>query len=169
MGRSARSTRFPVGLHIMCILGLVKLRDGVVYVSSGWMSGSIDKNEAMIRQILGRLVNAGLATSMAGSRGGTIIGKPAEDITLLDIYKAVEDERIFGVHDGNEECQIARYVEGYMEMFFEDAESQFECELRGVRLSDIVDDMYEEFKKSGFTPPPYHKLSTVSVNKDVAS
>lgn len=168
MSRSARSTRFPVGLHIMCILALVQRRDGVVYVSSGWMAGSINKNEVMIRQILGRLVKAGLATSMAGSRGGAIIGKSAEEITLLDIYRAVEDGHIFGVHEGSEECPIARYVEAYLEMFFEEAESQFESELRGVLLSEVASDMYAEVSRSGFTPPPYHKSAALAVKEKEA-
>jgi DNA-binding IscR family transcriptional regulator len=155
MSRCARSTRFPVGLHIMCLLAMVKLRNGEVYVSSGWMSGSVNKNEATVRLILGRLVKAGLAKSMAGSRGGAVIAKPIEEISLLDIYKAVEDERIFGVHDANAECPIAQYVGGYIEKFFDDAESKFERDLAGVVLSDIVVDMYKEFTERGLTPPPY--------------
>ena len=137
MSRGARSTRFPVGLHIMCILAVVKMRDGDVNVSSGWMAGSIHKNEAMIRQILGRLVKAGLASSTAGSRGGAILGKASADSTLSTIYKAVEDKRIFGVHEGNGQCPIARFVDGYLGTFFENAEIRFESELRGVRLSEI--------------------------------
>ena len=140
----------------MCILALVHKRDGVVHVSSGWMAQSINKNEVMIRQVLGKLVKAGLAESTAGSRGGAIIAKKDEDITLLDIYKAVEDERIFSVHQGNEQCPISQYVDGYLGNLFDQSESQFERDLKAVRLSDIADDLYEKLLESGAEPPPYH-------------
>lgn len=141
----------------MCILGLVRKRDGVVHVSSRWMAQSIDKNEVIIRQILGKLIKVGLAESTTGSRGGAVIVKPDDKITLLDIYKAVEDEPIFGIHDSNGECPIAQYVDGYLGDLFDGAESKFERDLKAVRLSDIADDLFDKLLEGGAQPPPYHE------------
>lgn len=155
MKRSARSTRFPVGLHIMCILALIDKMEDKIYLSSGWMAASVRKNEAMIRQIVVMLSKAGLVKTFPGSRGGTRLRKDADSITLLDIYKAVEHEPLFGVHVGNEECLVSNYVDEYLCGFFGKAESMFEKELQGVLLSDLGQEIQAQALATNFMPPPH--------------
>lgn len=154
MKRSARSTRFPVGLHILCMLALIDKMQDDIYLSSGWMAASVMKNEAMVRQIVVMLSKAGLVKTAPGSRGGARLRKQADTITLLDIYRAVEHEPLFGVHVGNEQCLIANYVDEYLRAFFEKAESQFEKELEGVLLSDLGQDLQAQALATNFVPPP---------------
>lgn len=152
MKRSARSTRFPVALHIMCMLTHFEKLVAGAYLSSGKMAGSTQKNEAMVRQIIGMLAKEGLVNSSAGSKGGARLAKEAQRITLLDIYRAVEEQKIFGIHSGKDDCLVANFVEDYLEDFFLRAEEQFESELDRVRLSDLGDDIHAQAMEKNWTP-----------------
>ena len=41
-------------------------------------------------KIMGKLASAGLVKSFKGNRGGYELGRPAEELTLLDVISAVE-------------------------------------------------------------------------------
>lgn len=157
MKRSARSTRFPVALHIMCLLERVEVTDAATCLSSGLMAQSVNKNEVLIRQMLSMLSKAGLVKSTSGSKGGARLAKDAKTITLLDIYKAVESERIFGVHEGSDSCPVARFVEDYLGAFLQEAEDKFEKDLSELLLSDIGAQLHAKAMRANFKPPPFHE------------
>lgn len=154
--RSARSTRFPVAMHLMTMLAMVELREGPLFLSSAWMAHSANKNQATLRLLLGKLSKAGLIETAAGSRGGARLARDAREITCLDIYKAMEHDSLFGVHEGNPECLISTYVGGFMESFFDEAEHRFERELSTVCLGDVADNLNATAIAEGFEPPPIH-------------
>ena len=156
MKRSARSTRFPVALHIMCMLTHVETLADCDCVSSGKMAVSTQKNEAIVRQIVGMLTKKGLVDSSCGSKGGARLAKAAQRITLLDIYRAVENQKIFGIHSGKEDCLIANYVEGYLKNLFQAAEEQIESKLDGIRLSDLGDDIHAQALAANWIPPLFN-------------
>lgn len=43
------------------------------------------------RQIANRLAHKGLLTSRRGSKGGFSLARPAEDITMLDVFRAMDE------------------------------------------------------------------------------
>ena len=45
---------------------------------------------AHLSKVLQRLARAGLVESERGPKGGFRLGRPAEDISLLDVYEAIE-------------------------------------------------------------------------------
>lgn len=141
MKRSARSTRFPLALHVMCMLAYWARENKNGYLTSRKISYSVAKNEVIVRQVLGMLLRAGLVNSVSGCGGGAQLAKAEQEINLLDIYKAVEEQSIFGLHSPNDVCPVARYVEGYLGDFLEGVERRFENELNGVLLSDVMQDM----------------------------
>jgi DNA-binding IscR family transcriptional regulator len=153
MKHSARSTRFPVAMHIMTMLALVNLREGPIFLSSAFLAKSAAKNGASLRVTLGQLSKAGLIETAAGSRGGSRLARDARDITCLEIYKSVEAKSLFGVHEGNPDCLICTYVGGFMESFFDEAERRFERELNTVCLADVADNLNVTATAEGFEFP----------------
>jgi len=145
----------------MCLLAVIRLREGPIYLSSGWMSHSLDKNQVVLRQILGKLSKAGLVETASGSRGGARLAREAKKITCYDIYQAVEHHALFGVHEGNPDCVVSEFVGGFMETFFEDAEQRFENELKNVRLSEVAESLNEKAVMEGFEPPPVHEPAPI--------
>ena len=53
-------------------------------------------NPVVVRRVLGKLREAGLLLSEKGHAGGWRLAKPAESITLADVYLALEERLVSG-------------------------------------------------------------------------
>lgn len=60
------------------------------FLTAGEISKTISGSEAHLAKVMRRLVRAELVKSTRGPGGGFKIAKPADEITLLDIYESVE-------------------------------------------------------------------------------
>lgn len=91
------SSRFSIAVHIVVAIVLLS---GTQKMTSDFLASCINVNPVVIRRILGRLKKAGLADVKSGE-GGAFLLKEATEITLLDIYRAVEtaeDMSLFNSH-----------------------------------------------------------------------
>ena len=87
------NTNLTVAIHtILCIAFFEKDNK----VTSEFIAGSTGMNPVIIRKILGKLQAAGIVETKAGV-GGSSLSKKTEEITLLDVYKAVSEEEILTV------------------------------------------------------------------------
>ncbi len=66
-------------------------RDGMV--KRAVIAESIQAPPSVMAQALADLVRAGLAIAVAGPRGGYRLARPADQITVLDVVRAMEPER----------------------------------------------------------------------------
>ena len=107
------SSRLPIAAHIlMCI---VRFGEDCK-ITSDFLAGSVNVNPVIIRKTLGQLKKAGLVNVEAGV-GGASLAKAPEDITLLDIFHAVEpkEEPLFHFHENpNPACPVGREVHGIL-------------------------------------------------------
>jgi Rrf2 family protein len=74
-----------LGLHAMAVLGA---SDGAVSVAS--MAELLSCSPAHLSKVLQDLGKRGLVTARRGPSGGYSLGRPAGDVSLLDIYEAIE-------------------------------------------------------------------------------
>ena len=134
------SSRFAVGIHILALIEINK--DGVS--SSEFLAGSVNTNPAVIRKIMGMLKKAGLIEVHPGIAGAKL-AKRLSDITLLDVYKAVnvvQDKELFSVHENpNPECPVGRNIQSTIEPLFSVAQLAMEKVLGNVTLEDVVKDI----------------------------
>lgn len=87
------SSRFTMAIHMFACIDTFTDQK----MTSDFMAGSIGTNPVIIRKILQQLKAAGLIEVSRGT-GGVTITRPLEQITFLDIYKAVEctpEEQLF--------------------------------------------------------------------------
>jgi DNA-binding IscR family transcriptional regulator len=134
------SSRFAVGIHILALIEINK--DGVS--SSEFLAGSVNTNPAVIRKIMGMLKKAGLIEVHPGIAGAKL-AKERSDITLLDVYTAVnvvQDKELFSLHENpNPECPVGRNIQNTIEPLFSTAQLAMEKVLGSVTLEDVVKDI----------------------------
>ena len=96
----------------------------------------------IIRNILGQLKAAGLVTVKAGE-GGTSLTKKPEQITLLDIFDAVEkEEALFHFHENpNPTCPVGKNVHAVLDSRLLAIQEAMREQMRSVTLQDLLDDM----------------------------
>lgn len=129
------NSRLAVAIHIMVLLASNPRET----VSSEWMAGSVNTNPVVIRRIMGMLRKAGLLTSSAGKTGAELTKEPS-DITLLDIFKAVEPkDELFAIHEKpNPACPVGRNIQSALDLTFTRVQTAMEEELRSQSLQDVM-------------------------------
>jgi len=139
------SSRFSVGIHIISLIEINK--DGVS--SSEYLAESVNTNPAVIRKIMGMLKKAGLIKVQPGIAGAEL-SKDLSDITLLDVYKAVnvvKDNQLFSIHESpNPDCTVGRNIQKTIEPLFFNAQIAMEKVLEKVTIEDVVKDIIEKEK-----------------------
>ena len=134
------SSRFSVAVHIISILQLY----GNPMPTSEYIAGSVNTNPVVIRRILGMLKQAGIVDMKRGT-GGAYLVKNVEDITMLDIYKAVgsvEDGQLFQIHENpNPNCPIGANIQEVINISLIEAQQAMEKVLEKIILSDMTKDL----------------------------
>ena len=136
------SSRFSVGIHILTLIEINK--DEVS--SSEYLAGSVNTNPAVIRKIMGMLKKAELINVQPGIAGAEL-AKDLSDITLLDVYKAVnvvKDNELFHIHEPNPDCTAGRNIQNTIESYFFSAQTALEKVLENVTIEDVVKDVIEK-------------------------
>lgn len=92
------SSRFTMAVHtLLCIDFFGKTEK----VTSDFIAGSVGTNPVIIRKLLIQLKAAGLIQVKRGT-GGTALEKPLSDISLYDVYHAVDcvgNDSLFHFHE----------------------------------------------------------------------
>ena len=134
------TSKFTVAVHI---LACIDIFGGQMRVTSDFLSGSTGVNAVIVRNVLGQLRNAGIVETRQGS-GGAHLAKALDEITLYDIYKAVDcvdDEGLFHFHENpNADCPVGRNIHKAMDDRLQTAQAALENELKSTTLADIVAD-----------------------------
>lgn len=139
------NTRFAVAVHILTLLEQQRGEP----VTSEYIAGSVNTNPSLVRRLVGMLTKAGLTTSQLGSGGGTLLARPAAKITLLDVYKAVDEGELFAMHRErpNPACPIGRNIQAALENHFATASMALEDELRQVTIADVLADVRKQDRR----------------------
>lgn len=133
------SSRLPVAVHIL--LAIVEF-EGKEKTTSTFLAGSVNVNPVIIRNTLGQLKAAGLVTVKAGE-GGASLAKEPKEITLLDIFDAVEkEEALFHFHENpNPECPVGKNVHAVLDSKLFAIQEVMREKMKSVTLQDLIDDL----------------------------
>ncbi|WP_199539861.1 Rrf2 family transcriptional regulator [Paraburkholderia kururiensis] len=133
------SSRFAFAVHVLALLAQ---QEGVP-LSSEIIAGSVNTNPALIRRLLTMLAQAGLTTSQLGAGGGALLARAPEDITLLEVYCAVEDPQLFGLHreEPNPACMVGRNIQQVLRGIMDDAQRAMEASLAARTVADTFSDV----------------------------
>ncbi len=134
------SSRFTIAVHVLIAIEAFK---NDYKVTSELLASSANVNPTVIRRILQQLKKADIVTVKRGS-GGADIERPLTEITLLDVYNAVEpvdNGQLFHFHeDPNEECPVGRNIHKIMDYRLDEIQNAMEDKMRRITIADIMAD-----------------------------
>lgn len=129
------NTRFSMAVHIMTALAYMAEK-----LSSEQLAKTVNTNAVVVRRILCELNRAGLIHAERGKNGGFILARRANEISLLDIYRAVmEEQELVALHNNaeNRKCPVSCKVRGTLAAHLQKAQHVYERELEKVMLADL--------------------------------
>jgi len=135
------SSRFTIATHMLIIIAL---RGKESKVTSDFLAASVGVNPVIIRKTLSQLKNAELISVARGTGGAEII-KDLEDISLLDVYQAVEclgkKGQLFSFHDNpNPDCPVGANIHRVLDEKLDKIQEAMEEELSQTSLARVVAD-----------------------------
>lgn len=132
--------RFPTALQLMLNLALAHA-EGVAQLSSTQLAGALGANPSLVRKLLSPLANSGLVRSSFGRDGGIRLGRPADAITLREIYSAVLGEKsLWAPRAVPHQCLVSSNVERY---FVDLAAKADDAVLRTLEHKTLADSLSE--------------------------
>lgn len=90
MSTTARADRIAPPRFIVAVQSLVWLSMSGGVCPSSEIAAQIQAHATFLRRVMSPLVQAGIVVAREGRVGGYCLGRPAEDITLGDVYTAVK-------------------------------------------------------------------------------
>ncbi|MBT2187933.1 Rrf2 family transcriptional regulator [Sphingobium nicotianae] len=96
----------------------------------------------VVRRDMAGLREAGHVQSVKGHGGGWTLSRPLDQISMLDIYEALGEPRLFSLGPATvaPDCLVEQAVNASMATALDDARVLLLTHLRGVSLADIAAD-----------------------------
>ena len=137
------NSRFAVAVHILALLALEDRP-----LSSKYIAGSVNTNPVVIRRILSTLSKAGLIETQLGVDGGSTLARPAEKISLLEVYNVSEQGHLFALHSNqpNPLCPCGRNIQPTLLGVFKKAEAALESTLAEATIAEVVQDIVAQLQ-----------------------
>jgi len=136
---SQRNVQFSVASHVMAVLG----SHAGEPMRSTEMAESVNADPSFVRRVVSKLAKAGLVATHRGKNGACSLGRPAAEITLLDIYRASEAPQACSVHGYSvtSGCNVSENIKGCLGALLQEAQNGFEQTLAKKTLADLVGDI----------------------------
>jgi len=113
-------------------------------VTSTFLAGSIGTSPVMVRTIMGMLKQAGIISSSRGKSGITL-ARPLEQITLLDLWRAVDQsdaDSLFHFHENPcPQCPVGGNIHAALDNRLKAAQQALEDQLARTTLADVEKDV----------------------------
>jgi Rrf2 family protein len=130
------SSRFAVAVHVLTLMARARNEP----LKSEQVASSVNTNPVVIRRILCSLARAQLVTSQTGAAGGSKLSRRPGQITLLEVYRAVEAGDIFSLHrqPPNRECFVGMNIEIVLEGVLDEVGTAIEGVLSKITIEHML-------------------------------
>ncbi|WP_130864140.1 Rrf2 family transcriptional regulator [Bacilliculturomica massiliensis] len=133
------STQFTVTVQMLMLIMVLKGKK----VTSNMLSESTGANPIMIRQLYGKLKSAGILNVSTGM-GVTTLARDPADISLWDIYMAVEEyspNELFKFHPNiSNGCQIGRFFKEILGVHLDEAVRAMGEKMERISLAQLLEE-----------------------------
>lgn len=132
----ASNSRFVIAIHTA---GMLAFGEQIPMTSTD-IAKSVDTNPVVIRRIIGNLVKHGLVEVKMGTGGGSRLTRLPGEITLAEIYLALEEGEIFNVPEleDSHECSVGKLVRPVLKVVLDEAENSLIEKLQSITLLDVM-------------------------------
>jgi Rrf2 family protein len=138
----ALNTQFSIATHIMASLGYACGAE----VNSAVIAGSVNTSSSFVRRTLAKLSKAGLVETTTGKRGACWLARSARDISLLEIYRAVDAPKAFAIHQYPVErrCTVSCNIKSALRRVLDETQQALEQRLSRISLAQLIADLHRK-------------------------
>jgi Rrf2 family protein len=138
----AVNTQFSIAVHIMVALAYA----GDQNMTSSHLAMSVNTSPSFVRRILAKLSKVHLVETATGKAGACWLAKDPKDISLRDIYEAVEAPKVFSIHTYTEQkaCTVSCHIKSALEKVLDKTQHTMEANLAAINLGEIVSSVKEK-------------------------
>lgn len=135
----AANSRLTIATHALAWMALAQ-RGGQDVLTSEQIAASVNTNPVIIRRSLGDLRRAGLVAVRHGAGAGWSLAREPEEISLLEVYDAVDAQPAFGLHrtEPNLRCPVGRGIRPALSGVYDRVEEVMRRELADTSIADVL-------------------------------
>ena len=135
----AVNTQFSIAVHILAGLACHSEREA----TSNYLAMSVNTSPSFVRRILAKLSKAGLVETATGKAGACWLARDAKNISLLDVYQAVDAPKVFSIHSYTEQksCVVSCHIKAALDRALAKTQKSMESSLDQISLASIVSDV----------------------------
>lgn len=128
------SSRFAVGVHVLAFLA----HQGARPASSAEIAESVNTHPVVLRRLLASFVRAGFVKPRKGAAGGFSLVRSPADISLLSIYRAVENSPALGQPNNrpSARCPVGAGIPAVLDYVCAEAQRALEKQLGRITLAE---------------------------------
>jgi Rrf2 family protein len=130
------NSRFAIAVHILTLMAWAQDEP----LKSEQVACSVNTNPVVIRRILCALAKARLVVSQTGAAGGSRLARKPGQITLLDIYRAVDSGCAFSLHrqPPSDSCPVGMNIETVLENILSEVDQAIERVLAKITIEKVL-------------------------------
>ena len=141
------TSRFTIAVHTLLCIAFFNPK---YKVTSSFIASSVQVNPVIIRRILGQLKEAHLVAVEAGIGGASLL-KPLEEITLQDVFNAVEctGDSFFHFHENpNPACPIGHVIHDVLDPQLTSIQTAMEKQMQSITLASLMASAQAQIQKN---------------------
>jgi Rrf2 family protein len=127
--------KFSFAVHILAVLAYA----GRI-VDSATIAASVNTNPVVVRRLLLMLRKAGLVRTSSGKHGGALLARKPNQISLLDVYDAVQPRPIIAINKRRafRGCPVSCNMKGIMAEIAEKSDRALRNHLGKTTLEQVL-------------------------------
>jgi DNA-binding IscR family transcriptional regulator len=135
----AANSRLTIAVHALTWMALAE-EQGRASLTSDQVAASINTHPVVVRRSLGDLRRAGLVQVRHGAGAGWNLSRPAAEITMLDVYDAVERDPLFALHHGvpNLDCPVGSGIRPALAPIYDGVSRAVRRELAATTIAAVL-------------------------------
>ena len=136
---AATNSRFRTAVHALAVIAYV----GQDQATSDRIAASVATDPSVVRRLLSTLRKAGLVDALEGRTGGYTLARPADRITLRDVYEAVATDALFPLPERppNPDCPVGSNIHAVLDAPLASARQALADDLATTTLDDVLRDV----------------------------